>query len=100
MTLLWNLKKQRLVACFHFFDIANAFPNMSRGRLDAVVDQCANDNDKWALQARHHEATTIITSTIQPAEAACIKPTTGDMQGDFAAAQTLHWRMTRARRTS
>eukprot|EP00972_Heterocapsa_arctica_P048742 7182390-Heterocapsa_arctica.AAC.1 len=60
---------------------------MSRGRLDAVVDQCANDNDKWALQARRHEATTIITSTIQPAEAACIKPTTGDMQGDCAAAQ-------------
>eukprot|EP00972_Heterocapsa_arctica_P092711 13672852-Heterocapsa_arctica.AAC.1 len=70
-----------------FFDIANAFPSMSRGRLDSVVDQCANSNDKWALQARRHEATTIITSTIQPAEAACVQPTTGDMQGDCAAAQ-------------
>jgi hypothetical protein len=28
MSLLWNLKKQRLGACFHFFDIANAFPSM------------------------------------------------------------------------
>eukprot|EP00972_Heterocapsa_arctica_P105646 15564545-Heterocapsa_arctica.AAC.1 len=60
---------------------------MSRGRLDAAVDQLAKGNDKWALQARHHEATTIIASTIQPAEAACVKPTNGDMQGDCAAAQ-------------